>query len=375
MQGILIRSRTQIIEDDEKPSNCFCNLKKHNYNSKIIPKLERKDGKVITDQSEIFNDAKMFYEDLYSNKDNNLTVIDLDSLFLNTNIRKLNTEESNKLEGLLTYKQASVTLKTMANNRSPGSDGFGADILKMFWPLYYWLFKFSFLKGELSITQRQGIITCIPKENKPRHYITNYRPISLLNCIYKIASGIIANRIKGSIQKFIHTDQSGFIAGRYIGENTRLVYDIMHHTETKIISGLLLLVDFEKAFDSVSWAFINKVLKFYGFGNSLISWIKILYRNAMLTVNQGGNLSPFFHIGRGCRQGDPVSPFLFVLCADILGIMIRNNKDIKSIVINNKEHKLSQYADDTLFILDGTSKSSNETLSVLSKFSHFSNLR
>ena len=82
------------------------------------------------------------------------------------------------------------------------------------------------------------------------------------------------------------------------------------------------------------------------------------------------NLSAFFHIGRGCGQGDPVSPFLFVPCAKILGIMIRKNKDIKGIVINNKEHKLSQYADDTLFILDGTSKSLNETLDVLSKFSH-----
>ena len=169
--------------------------------------------------------------------------------------------------------------------------------------------NFGILKGELSITQREGIITCIPKENKPRHYITNYRSISLLNCIYKIASGIIANRIKSTLQKLIHTDQTGFIADRYIGENTRLVYDIMHHTEIKSISGLLLLVDFENAFDSVSWAFIYKVLKFYGFGNSLISWIKVLNQNAMLTVNQGGNLSPFFHIGRGCRQGDPVSQF------------------------------------------------------------------
>ena len=297
MQGILIRSRTQITEDDEKPSHYFCNLEKHNYNSKIIPKLERKDGKVITDQFEILNDAKMFYEDLYSNKDNNLTDIDLDSLFINTNIRKLNTEESNKLEGLLTYKEASLTLKTMANNRSPGSDGFGADFFKMFWNnLGHFIVRslnFGFLKGELSITQREGIITCIPKENKPRHYITNYRPISLLNCIYKIASGIIANRIKGTLQKLIHTDQTGFIAGKYIGENTRLVYDTMHHTEIKSISGLLLLVDFEKAFDSVSWAFIYKVLKFYGFGNSLILWIKVLNQNAMLTVNQGGNLTFF----------------------------------------------------------------------------------
>ena len=110
----------------------------------------------------------------------------------------------------------------------------------------------------------------------------------------------------------------------------------------KNISGLLLLVNFENAFDSVSWAFIDKVLKFNGFGNSLISWVNVLNRNAMLTVNQGGNMSPFFHIGRGCRQADPVSPFLFVLCAEILGIMIRNNKDIKGIVINNKEHTLSQ---------------------------------
>ena len=133
MQGILIRSRTQVIEDDEKPSNYFCNLEKHNYNSKIIPKLERKDGKVIRDQFEILNDAKIFYEDLYSNKDNNLTDIDLDNLFINTNIRKLNIEESNKLEGLLTYKEASLTLKTMTHNRSSGSDGFGAEFFKMFW--------------------------------------------------------------------------------------------------------------------------------------------------------------------------------------------------------------------------------------------------
>ena len=77
--------------------------------------------------------------------------------------------------------------------------------------------------------------------------------------IYKIASGVIAHRIKGTLQKLIHADQTGFIAGRYIGENTRLVYDIMHYTEENKIPGLLLLVDFEKAFDSISWSFLYKV--------------------------------------------------------------------------------------------------------------------
>ena len=88
-------------------------------------------------------------------------------------------------------------------------------------------------------------------------------------------------------------------------------------------------------------------MEIFGFGNSIISWIKTFNNNVKLSVNQYGNLTSFFNIGRGCRQGDPVSTFLFTLCAEILGIMIRNNINISGIIINDKEHKLSQYADDT----------------------------
>ena len=233
----------------------------------------------------------------------------------------------------------------------------------------------GFTRGLLLVTQTEEIITCIPKDNKPRNQIKNYRPISLLNCIYKIASGVIAFRIRSTLHKVIHADQTGFIAGRYIGENARLVYDIMHFTEENNIPGLLLLIDFEKAFDSVFWSFLYKVLEFFGFGDSIISWIKLFNNIASLSVNLGGHLSSTFNIGRGCRQGDSVSPFLFILCVEILGIMIRNNKDIKGIIINEKEHKLSQYADDTLCFLDGTSKSLNETVNVLSEFARFSGLK
>ena len=92
-------------------------------------------------------------------------------------------------------------------------------------------------------------------------------------------------------------------------------------------------------------------------------------------MNQCGNLSSFFNIGRGCRQGDPVSTFLFILCAEILAIIIRNNKNINGIIINNKEHKLSQYADDRSFTLDRSSKSLNATLDVLFEYSKFSGLK
>ena len=240
MRGILVRSRAQIIEDDEKPTNFFCNLEKHNYVSKIISKLETSSGKVIKDQFEILDETKQFYENLYSSKDNQLTNIDLKDIFRNTDIKKLSKEEAESPEGPVKYEEAAVILKAMSNNRSPGSDGFSAEFFKMFWKkIGHFIVRsinFGFSKGELSVTQREGIITCIPKDNKPRQFIKNYRPISLLNCIYKIASGVIAHRIKGTLQKLIHADQTGFIAGRYIGENTRLVYDIMHYTEENKIS-------------------------------------------------------------------------------------------------------------------------------------------
>ena len=128
----------------------------------------------------------------------------------------------------------------------------------------------GYLNKELSVTQKQGVITCIPKDNKSRYQVKNYRPISLLNTIYKIASGAIANRIKTTLNKLINKDQTGFIAGRYVGENTRILYDIMHYAEENNLPGLLLLVDFEKAFDSLSWKFIHNVMTFFGFGQSII---------------------------------------------------------------------------------------------------------
>ena len=92
----------------------------------------------------------------------------------------------------------------------------------------------------------------MPKGNKPRHFLKNWRPISLLNTVYKIGSAAIANRFKSVLDKLINFDQTGFISGRYIGENIRLIYDILQYTDEHEIPGLLLLIDFKKAFDSIS---------------------------------------------------------------------------------------------------------------------------
>ena len=144
---------------------------------------------------------------------------------------------------------------------------------------------------------------------------------------------MIANRIKKVLATLINNDQTGFIAGRYIGENIRLLFDIMEYGEENDIPGLFLLIDFEKAFDSISWNFLNNILKFFNFGESIQKWVKTFYNNIKSAVNQGGNLSEFFRIERGCRQGDPLSPYLFILCAEIMAIKIRENPKIKGIKV------------------------------------------
>ena len=121
----------------------------------------------------------------------------------------------------------------------------------------------SFRDGELSATQKQGIITCIPKgdKNKIIKSKTNWRPISLLNVVYKIGSSCIANRIKTVLPLLINEDHSGFILNRYIGDNIRLIYDLINYLNSKNLPGMLLCLDFEKAFDSLDWKFITKALK------------------------------------------------------------------------------------------------------------------
>ena len=119
----------------------------------------------------------------------------------------------------------------------------------------------------MSSTQKEGIIICIPKGDKPREYLKNWRPISLLNVVYKIASSCIAERVKRALPKLISEDQSGFMANRhiYIGNNIRLMYDVIDYCNENNLPGLLLCIDFEKAFDSLDWNFMHKVLEAFGF--------------------------------------------------------------------------------------------------------------
>ncbi len=176
--------------------------------------------------------------------------------------KKLNLTEQKGCEGLLNKAECVKALKDMECNKTPGSDGLPAECYKVFWNVIFDLFlnsiNYAYRIGQLSVTQRRGIIKLIPKKDAELNLIKNWRPISLLNCDYKIAAKAIANGFKQVIPNIISYDQTGFLKGRFIGENNRLIDGIIKHRAAKNIPGLLLFLDFEKTFDTVEWSFLQK---------------------------------------------------------------------------------------------------------------------
>ena len=139
----------------------------------------------------------------------------------------------------------------------------------------------------------------------------------------------------------------GYVKDRHITENIRTVSDIMFYTKQKQMEGMLINIDFKKAFDSVNWNFMIETLRHFNFGDSFIKWIRTFYNDITSCVNNNGKISRKFHLGRGVRQGDPISPYLFILMVEILASKIREEKNIKGIEVGNEEIKVLQYADDT----------------------------
>ena len=173
----------------------------------------------------------------------------------------------------------------------------------------------------------------------------------------------------------IHSDQTGFINGRCISENTRLLYDIIHYTEKRNIPGLLLLIDFEKAFDSVSWSFMKKTLSFFRFGPDIKKRFEILYKYIKSCVAVNGQVSTWFQIERGRRRGDPLAPYISLLCAEILAIRIHQSSGVTGIKIKDVEYLILQFADDASIYLDGSRESFENVIKFLTEFALWSGLK
>ena len=181
-------------------------------------------------------------------------------------------------------------------------------------------------------------------------------------------------QLKKILPNVIHSDQTGFLKGRFIGENIRLALDVMEYVNSNNMGGLMFLIDFEKVFDKLEWSFLFNTLKMFNFGDNLIKWVKVFYHNILSCVMNNGHSSDFLEISCGLRQGCPLSPLLYIICSEILNIHIRSDVNVKGINIMDKDIVLSAYADyTTLYLKDADSLSS--VLNILKSFQLYYGLK
>ena len=244
----------------------------------------------------------------------------------------------------------------MTSSKAPGVDGLPAEFYVRFWSLLgpdlVRVLKSCYRRGHLSMSQHSGAITLLYKKGDLLD-TANWRPITLLCVDYKIAAKALSNCLLGVIGSVVSPDQTCGVPSRFIGENVRLLHDVVDYTSREAVPAAILSLDQEKAFDRVKWPYLEKVLVEMGFGPSFRSWVRLLYTNVYSQVIVNGFATELFSISRGVRQGCPLSPLLYVLIAESLTCTIRADHNIVRFPLSRGwEHaKIMQYANDTSILV------------------------
>ncbi|OMO84846.1 reverse transcriptase [Corchorus capsularis] len=289
-------------------------------------------------------------------------------------------------EGSLSRAIAEVTKDVQAwkGLKAPGVDG----IQPIFYQRNWVTVKESLLKfvdeaitsGKIDVNLLHAHMVLIPKGSNPTS-VKDFRPITLLNTCYKILSKVLVNRMRPILQRIIGPFQNSFLAGRSTTDNILITQEIVHTlSNLKGRKGAMILkIDLQKAYDNVSWEFLHEVLNFFGFPTQLISLIMFCVTNIDLSIIWNGKALPSFKPQQGLRQGDPLSPYLFILAMERLSHMILERVDRKQWVpvkSCRSGPKLSHlfFADDLMLFGPASEEQVNLIMDVLLDFGKASGL-
>lgn len=374
----MIRSRTKWVSLADRPSKYFLNLEKKNFEDRTVASIFNDDGVLLTQPHDVLAYQKLYFSKQQAASSHSLfnpaTEVDPFSQSVDNPIEETDRQELNTQ---LTLDELERALKLMKAGKSPGSDGIPSEFFRAFWdlvgPLLLAALSHSLDKGFLSPDQRRAVVTLIPKKGRDKRYLSNWRPISVLNTDYKLLAKAMALRLSTILPKIIHYNQTGFVKNRYIGDSIKNTHSIFEFLESTGRQGLILSLDFKAAFDSLDHSYLFRILQAYGVGQQFFNWTRVLYADTESSILNRGISSGWFPFKRGIRQGCPLSPLLFVLAVERLADSIRANSSIRGIDILDSHTKLQQFADDTtLFVRDESSLL--ESLETISEFSRFSGL-
>ena len=182
----------------------------------------------------------------------------------------------------------------------------------------------------------------------------------------------MARRLEKVLPTIISKEQTGFIKGRQLYYNVRTLLNTIYSKETRATPEVLIAIDAEKAFDRVEWNYLFAVLAKFGFVESFMSWLRLLYTLPCASITTNNAHSGYFLLNRGCRQGCPLSPLLFALAIEPLSISLKTSLTFNGITRSHTELKLSLYADDLLLYVTDPVGACPSIVSFLHRFGRFS---
>eukprot|EP00253_Pinus_taeda_P010693 PITA_10693 len=289
--------------------------------------------------------------------------------------RYVEEEEADNLMCEVTKEEVESVIKSMARDKSPGSDGWTIELFQHFFNQIgielTEVIEESRRKGEVYHLFNATFIALIPTTEIPESF-EYFRPISLCNSIYKIIAKVIAVRIKLILSRCISNEQFGFLDGRQIHEAIGVAHETLHSVKLMNRKGVVIKIDLSKAYDRTNWIYLRMLLTHLGFTPDFINWIMGCITSVSFGVLINGASTPFFKGKRGLRQGCPLSPLLFLLVIEGLSQLIQKAKregKVKGLeVAVNMFISHLLFVDDILVFSNGNTNEIKELKNILELF-------
>ena len=312
-------------------------------------------GAPVDDSKEIADELEKYYKYLFNRKFSK----NADRMLGLLRSNRVPKSKAKSMDSPLEDTELTSAIRRMHRGKSSGPDKLPVEFYQDFEDLVTCplleVLKEALSKGEFSLPTRQGIVTLIYKKGDPRD-VRNYRPITLLNVDYKLFSLMLVKRLKITLDDIVSESQLGFVPGRVISESTLFLKLIQAKIEEDDTDAIIVSADWEKAFDRVSWDYLHQATEALGFGPVIRNWLKTMYNHNAppeRKIKANGTFSDSFPIHSGVPQGCPASPIIFLLVAEALTRAIVSDKAIRGVTVDDREFKITQFADDTQFILAG----------------------
>ncbi|KAG7567714.1 Ribonuclease H domain [Arabidopsis thaliana x Arabidopsis arenosa] len=368
------KSREKFIELGDRNTTFFHTSTIIRRRRNRVEALKDGDNRWVTDKVELETMALDYYKRLYSLVD----VSVVREMLPTGGFPQMTSAEKNELIKPFTPEEVVCAVKGMGRFKAPGPDGFQPVFYQQCWDIVgesvtRFVLEF-FASGNLPATTNDALLVLIAKVAKPER-ITQFRPVSLCNVLFKIITKMMVNRLKSVISKLIGPAQSSFIPGRLSIDNIVLVQEVVHSMRRKKgrKGWMLLKLDLEKAYDRIRWDFLQETLEAAGLSEGWTSRIMAGVKDPSMSILWNGERTDSFIPARGLRQGDPLSPYLFVLCLERLCHLIEasvGRGDWKPIAISQRGPKLSHvcFADDLILFAEASVSQVRVIRRVLERF-------